>query len=128
MLNEWMVKSGSCEVTELRGFARGLRRDESAVMAGLSEKWSNGPVEAAVNSLKTIKRQMYGRGKLDLLRKRYLTLAARRDCKRQPDKQLVTIESGGGVIHLKCQSSAQSGVCKVQINKICGRATLVRST
>ncbi len=32
----------------IRGFAKRLRQDESAVRAGLSLPWSNGPVEGAV--------------------------------------------------------------------------------
>jgi hypothetical protein len=30
--------------------------------------WSNGPVEGHINRLKTLKRQMYGRAKFELLR------------------------------------------------------------
>ncbi len=40
--------------------------------AGLSLPWSNGMVEGKINKLKTIKRQMYGRAKFDLLRLRVL--------------------------------------------------------
>jgi transposase len=34
--------------------------------------WSSGPVEGQVTKIKLVKRQMYGRAKLDLLRKRVL--------------------------------------------------------
>ncbi|MEK8110385.1 transposase [Micromonospora sp. M12] len=47
--------------------------DRDAVVAGLTQPWSSGPVEGHVNRIKTIKRQMYGRANLDLLRKRVLT-------------------------------------------------------
>jgi transposase len=57
---------------ELRGFREGLMQDEAAVKAALSREWSNGQVEGQVNRLKLIKRQMYGRAKLDLLRQRVL--------------------------------------------------------
>jgi transposase len=40
------------------------------VAGALTEKWSNGPVEGQVNRLKMIKRQMYGRAGLELLRAR----------------------------------------------------------
>ena len=33
---------------------------------------SNGPVEGHINRLKMLKRQMYGRAKLDLLERRFL--------------------------------------------------------
>jgi transposase len=68
-LSTWLAKAkASCP--ELRGFAAGVRQDEAAVAAGLSEAWSNGPVEGHVNRLKLIKRQMYGRAGFELLRAR----------------------------------------------------------
>ena len=54
---------------ELNSFAIGIRRDQPAVTAGLTLPHSSGKVEGNVNRLKAIKRQMYGRAKLDLLRK-----------------------------------------------------------
>jgi hypothetical protein len=59
-------------VSELRGFAKGLRTDWAAVTAGLTVSYSSGAVEGHVNRIKMIKRQMYGRAKPDLLRKRVL--------------------------------------------------------
>jgi len=49
-----------------------LRRDEAAVRAAASSKWSNGQTEGQVNRLKMMKRQMYGRANFDLLRARVL--------------------------------------------------------
>jgi transposase len=69
-LAEWLAKAEASACAELRGFAGGLRSDEAAVGAALSEPWSNGPVEGQVNRLKVIKRQMYGRAGLCLLRAR----------------------------------------------------------
>jgi hypothetical protein len=43
-------------------------RDLNAVTAGLTETYISGPVEGNVNRVKTIKRRMYGRAGLDLLR------------------------------------------------------------
>ena len=51
------------------------RREEAAVQAAVTQRWSNGPVEGHVNRLKTIKRQMYGRAGFALLRARVLTAA-----------------------------------------------------
>ena len=45
---------------------------QASVCAGLSLSWSNGPTEGHINRLKCLKRQMYGRAKLDLLRQRLL--------------------------------------------------------
>jgi transposase len=59
----------------LRSFVTGLRDDLDAVTAGLTLDYSSGSVEGTVNAIKTIKRQMYGRAKFDLLRKRILNPA-----------------------------------------------------
>jgi len=69
-LADWLAKAQQSTVSELRGLAEGLRQDEAAVAAALTEPWSNGPVEGQVNRLKAIKRQMYGRAGFALLRAR----------------------------------------------------------
>ena len=46
--------------------------DQEAVQAGLTLRWSNGQTEGQVAELKLIKRQGYGRAKVDLLRTRML--------------------------------------------------------
>lgn len=69
-LAEWLAKAEGSGCAELRGFAAGLRLDEAAVTAALTESWSNGPVEGQVNRLKFIKRSMYGRAGWELLRAR----------------------------------------------------------
>ena len=53
-------------------FAAKLREDRAAVQAGLMLRWSNGQTEGQVGRLKLVKRQAYGRAKVDLLRKRVL--------------------------------------------------------
>ncbi len=40
--------------------------------AALSSSWSNGQAEGQICKLKLVKRQMYGRGKLDLLQARVI--------------------------------------------------------
>jgi transposase len=69
-LASWLEKAELSTCPELRRFAVGLRQDQSAVAAALTERWSNGPVEGSVNRLKAIKRQMYGRAGWKLLRAR----------------------------------------------------------
>jgi transposase len=71
-LDGWLREA---EASALASFAAGLRRDEDAVRAALSEPWSNGQVEGQVNRLKVIKREMYGRAGFDLLRCRVLAHA-----------------------------------------------------
>ena len=57
---------------EMNGFADGLIRNWPEVRAAIELPWSNGRTEGHVNRLKLIKRKMYGRGNLDLLRIRVL--------------------------------------------------------
>jgi transposase len=72
-LDKWLKQSQHEAVPrELRSFATGLKADKPAVRAALATPWSNGQVEGQVNRLKMLKRQMYGRAKFDLLRKRFL--------------------------------------------------------
>lgn len=51
----------------IESFASGIARDRAAVRAAITEPWSNGQTEGHITKLKLVKRQMYGRGKLDLL-------------------------------------------------------------
>jgi transposase len=69
-LTEWLSRAEVSACPEVRHFAEGIRRDESAVNAAMTTRWSNGPVEGHVNRLKTIKRQMYGRAGFSLLKAR----------------------------------------------------------
>jgi transposase len=71
-LAKWVDEATAASLPALASFARGLREDWAAVVAGFSLNWSNGPVEGAVNRLKMIKRQMYGRANFDLLRRRVM--------------------------------------------------------
>ena len=59
----------------MQRFVTGLRRDHAAVLNGLTLTYSSGAVEGNVNRIKMLKRQMYGRAKFDLLRKRILLAA-----------------------------------------------------
>jgi transposase len=56
----------------LRSFVTSLQRDQDAVTAGLTLRWSSGTVEGHVNRIKMLKHQMYGRANPDLLRRRVL--------------------------------------------------------
>ncbi len=74
-LREWLIKAQRSEIPEFRSFANGITADLQAVRAALEYEWSQGQVEGQVHRLKLVKRQMYGRGKLDLLRARVLRAA-----------------------------------------------------
>ncbi len=71
-LDAWLDRAAESGVPELAAFVTKLRQDGEAVHAGLSLPWSQGPMEGHANRVKLIKRSMYGRGKLDLLRQRVL--------------------------------------------------------
>ena len=58
----------------LQRFAKQLLSDK-AVRAAVTLARSNGQVEGGINRLKTLKRQMYGRANLDLLKCNYLLAA-----------------------------------------------------
>jgi hypothetical protein len=71
-LASWLDRVEADDQPELHTFAAGIRQDLAAVTAGLSLPYSSGSTEGNVNRLKAIKRQMYGRASLDLLRKRVI--------------------------------------------------------
>ena len=71
-LEDWLSEA---EGSLLASLARGLNADRHAVLAALREPWSNGQTEGQINKLKALKRQMYGRANLDLLRARLVAAA-----------------------------------------------------
>jgi transposase len=72
LLDTWLQEAEESHLPEFESFARGIHQDKPAVLAGLTLPWSNGPTEGHVNRLKLLKRSMYGRAKLPLLRARVL--------------------------------------------------------
>ncbi|MBA3826966.1 MAG: transposase [Ktedonobacterales bacterium] len=69
-LDDWFawVEHEGC--APLRAYAAGLRKDDSAVRAGLTLPYSQGVVEGNVHRLKLIKRSGYGKMGLVTLRQR----------------------------------------------------------
>jgi transposase len=51
---------------------QGVTKDIAAVHAALVQPWSNGQTEGQITKLKLVKRQMYGRAKIDLLQARLI--------------------------------------------------------
>jgi hypothetical protein len=74
-LGIWIRSVEESHLPELESFAKGIQQDQAAVFAGLTVPYSTGPVEGHVNRLKLLKRSMYGRAKLPLLRARVLHVA-----------------------------------------------------
>jgi len=75
-LDEWLRDAFSCGIYSMRPFAKTLRQDKSAVQYAVTDPWSNGQTERQINRLKTLKRSMYGRASIELLRARMLPLQA----------------------------------------------------
>ncbi|MFE7839172.1 ISL3 family transposase [Streptomyces sp. NPDC057474] len=71
----WIEKVQADDLPEMHSFVNGVRSDQLAVTAGLTLPFSSGAVEGQVNRIKMLKRQMFGRANLDLLRKRVLLAA-----------------------------------------------------
>ena len=75
-LPQWIADASDAGLPGISSFAKGLKQDLDAVTNGLTMPWSSGPVEGRVNHFfKMIKRQMFGRAGLPLLRKRVLLTA-----------------------------------------------------
>jgi transposase len=73
-LGDWIAKVEDDQLPNLHSLTAGLKRDLDArdldaVVNGLTLPYSSGAVEGAVNRIKMLKRQMYGRASFDLLRK-----------------------------------------------------------
>jgi transposase len=68
-LDVWIANAKTSLVSSL---VTGVLKDRAAVRAAITQPWSNGQVEAQITKLKLVKRQMYGRAKLDLLEARLL--------------------------------------------------------
>ncbi len=66
-LDLWIARARSSLVSS---FANGIVKDHGAVLSVITSPWSSGQVEGQITKLKLVKRQMYGRAKLDLLEAR----------------------------------------------------------
>jgi transposase len=71
----WLDDALTCGVRAVETFARGLAQDGAAIRAAFTLAWSNRETEGQITKLKLLKRQMYGRANLDLLRRRLLLAA-----------------------------------------------------
>ncbi|WP_416384480.1 transposase [Roseibium aggregatum] len=68
-LDDWLEAAKNSLVGS---FANGVEKDIDAVRNAIISPWSNGQTEGQITRLKLIKRQMYGRAKLDLLQARLI--------------------------------------------------------
>jgi transposase len=78
-LDRWLSDAANSGIHGMHRFAATLRRDLAAVRNAISAPWSNGQTEGQINRLKTLKRSMYGRAGVELLRARILPYEPRTD-------------------------------------------------
>jgi transposase len=74
-LEAWLARAATSALPPLQRLDTGLREDYAAVQAGVTLPWSRRSVEGHINRLKMLKRQMFGRARLDLLARRLLLTA-----------------------------------------------------
>ncbi len=63
---------GRARASLVASFTNGVAKDEAAVRAAITLTWSNGQTEGQITRLKLVRRQMYDRGKIDLLQARLI--------------------------------------------------------
>jgi transposase len=74
-LESWLRRAAQSALPPFRSFATGLRAAIAAVQAAVARPWGQGPIAGRINRLKMLKRQMFGRARLDLLARRFLLAA-----------------------------------------------------
>lgn len=71
-LDDLLRLKDSIDIPEIQSFLSYVRKDKQAIRASFEYSFSNGPIEGQINRLKLIKRMLYGRASVQLLRKRVL--------------------------------------------------------
>lgn len=72
LLHKWMQKVLDLGKKRLNKLINGMELDLEAITNAITTKLNSGMVEGNVNRLKNIKRQMYGRASLDLLKRKVI--------------------------------------------------------
>lgn len=68
LVDGWIEKYKDSEIPRLQTFVKGVKMDIQAVKNSILFRESNGILEGWVNKLKAVKRSMYGKAKIDLLK------------------------------------------------------------
>jgi transposase len=110
-LDAWLEAAQASHLEAFQPFVTGVQQDKDAVFAGLSLPWSNGPLEGNVNRLKLIKRSMYGRAEIDLLKLRVLHRSKANQDRKDKQKK----KQGQQVVHLKKPKSMKNGATSQHI-------------
>ena len=104
-LDAWLAAVKASHLEAFESFVTGVQQDKDAVFAGLTLPWSNGPLEGNVNRLKLIKRSMYGRAEVDLLKLRVLHHSKKSLDRKNKKKK----KQGQPVVHLKKPKMMKNG-------------------
>jgi hypothetical protein len=94
--------------------AKGLEQDRDAVTQGLTSRWNSGPVEGRVNHIKMVKRQMFGRAGLPLLRKRVLLTAASQPPGAATSAVVGVLQHNGHHTSAGCRDRRELGVVQIE--------------
>ena len=71
-LKSWIEMATKIKRKPLMRLVNGIKRDIEAVTNAITTDWSSGKVEGKINKLKTIKRQMYGKASIELLKRKII--------------------------------------------------------
>jgi len=104
-LDAWLAAVQASHLEAFQSFVTGVQQDKDAVLAGLSLPWSNGPLEGNVNRLKLIKRSMYGRAEVDLLKLRVLHHSKKSQDRKNKKKN----KQGQQVVYLQKPTIMKNG-------------------
>ena len=72
LFDNWLDNAYNSGKRKLRTFVNGIKMDIESVYNALTMNFNSGMVEGNVNRLKNIKRQMYGRAGLELLKRKVI--------------------------------------------------------
>jgi transposase len=104
-LDAWLAAVQASHLEAFASFVTGVQQDKDAVLAGLTLPWSNGLLEGNVNRLKLIKRSMYGRAEVDLLKLRVLHHSKKSQDRKNKKKK----KQGQQGVHLKKPTIMKNG-------------------
>jgi transposase len=105
-LDAWLAAVQASHLEAFESFVTGVQQDKDAVLAGLTLEWSNGPLEGNVNRLKLIKRSMYGRAEIDLLKLRVLS-HSKKGQDRKNKKQQKSLKNSASSLHATASEISQ---------------------
>jgi transposase len=105
-VEEWLTQAAQSSLRPVQRLAKSFRRDVAAIKAGLILPWSTGPVEGHINRLKLVKRQRFGRAKLDLLASRFLAMPQPLHHPEIRGKETASLTQQFVISQLDCQVTA----------------------